>query len=417
MSSTPFSSSKETQDLLLSAYAEVSAGASLQNDALYHRLEQLADLPDEAFRAKAPIGGAQEHHSPLKRRVRWHQQTLKAMGLIERDEAAGRGSWRITLKGRKTLTPAQGTSVLLGYSTDLGVALWAASSSVFARIDEPITLCLTSPPYPLAVPRAYGNPTVAQYTDFVCEILEPIVRHLVPGGSVCLNISNDIFETGLPSRSTYRERLVIALEDRLGLHKMDEFPWINPSKPPGPLRWASISRQQLNMTWEPVYWLTNDPKLCKSDNRRVLQQHTQKHLELLRQGGENRTCTSGDGAYRIRPGSFSGLTEGRIPRNVLTYSHAEPEKARMRRMAREQGLPVHGAMMPRALARFLIQFLTMPGDLVVDPCGGWGTTGAAAEELGRRWLLTEIMGEYVLGGANGFRDRPGFEEFGAAGGA
>ena len=58
--------------------------------------------------------------------------------------------------------------------------------------------------------------------------------------------------------------------------------------------------------------------------------------------------------------------------------------------------------MPLALAEFLVGFLTAPGDLVVDPFGGWFTTAAAAEKLGRRWLSTEMMAEYAQLGASRF---------------
>lgn len=399
---------------VLSAYSDHGTGDSgaLSNTQLYEALKQAGnDFADQAVHQ--PVGRAQQSHNLLKRKFRWYQQTLKSLGLLERDEAR-RGVWQLTTKAREKLTPAPGSAVMLGFSTDLGLALWCASSSVFATLDEPITLCLTSPPYPLAAPRAYGNPTVAQYTDFVCELLEPIVKHLLPGGSVCLNISNDIFEAQSPARSTYRERLVIALEDRLGLHKMDELIWENPSKPPGPLQWASLSRQQLNTAWEPVYWFTNDPRLCRSDNRRVLQAHTEQHLKLLRQGGEKRSAVFSDGAYRVREGSFGAPTPGKIPRNILRFSHVERAKRETVRQAKAQGLPVHGATMPQALARFLVEFLTREGDLVVDPCGGWSTTGAAAQECGRRWLTTELMGEYVLGAANAFAQAPGFEQHGFA---
>ena len=124
------------------------------------------------------------------------------------------------------------------------------------------------------------------YIDWIRKMLAPVVRNLVPGGSICLNISNDLFEPGLPSRSLYRERLVIALCDRFGLRKMDELIWHNASKPPGPVRWASIERSQLNVGYEPVYWFTNDPTRVRSNNRRVLQAHSDKHLKLINAGGE-----------------------------------------------------------------------------------------------------------------------------------
>ncbi|MBG6083085.1 site-specific DNA-methyltransferase [Rubrivivax gelatinosus] len=396
-------------DHVLDVYA--AAGGPVSNAALYQAVAGRAGLDRTEFERKEAIGRAGEQHSPLKRRVRWWQQSLRQLGLLER-KADERGVWSITPKGKRKLTPAAAGRVLLGFSTDLGVALWASSNSVFASLDEPIALCLSSPPYPLACPRAYGNPAAAEYVDWLCGLMEPIVKHLVPGGSICLNISQDIHEPGSPARSLYVERLVIALHDRLGLHLMDRLIWRS-NKAPGPVRWASISRQQLNVAYEPVFWFTNDPKLCRSDNRRVLQAHSERHLALIRRGGEQRTSEYGDGAYRLRHGSYGNETPGRILRNVIDVSNRCPERDRTRRQALAQGLPAHGATMPVKLAELLIEFLTEQGDLVVDGCGGWVTTGRAAENLGRRWLVTELMGEHVLGGALRFQDEPGFELYGS----
>jgi len=49
------------------------------------------------------------------------------------------------------------------------------------------------------------------------------------------------------------------------------------------------------------------------------------------------------------------------------------------------------------LPEFLIRFLTEPGDLVVDIFGGSGTTGEAAELLGRRWKSIDLDLNYVKG--------------------
>lgn len=233
---------------------------------------------------------------------------------------------------------------------------------------------------------------------------------MVQGGSLCLNISNDVFESGLPSRSMYVERLLLALHDRLGLHLMDRLIWENPSKPPGPIAWASKERVQLNVGYEPIYWLTNDPRHVRSNNRRVLEKHTEQHMKLIQAGGEQRTQTFSDGAYNLRPGRFGNTTEGRIPKNVLTFGHSCKDQRQYKRMARDAGLPPHGAPMPLKLASFLVEFLSESDDLVVDPFGGSFTTAKAAERLGRRWLSTECMLEYVLGGAQRFQDAPGFAQ-------
>jgi hypothetical protein len=59
------------------------------------------------------------------------------------------------------------------------------------------------------------------------------------------------------------------------------------------------------------------------------------------------------------------------------------------------GTRIHPARFPAELPRFFIDFLTDPGDLVVDPFAGSNTTGAVAEEMDRRWLAFEIKREYA----------------------
>lgn len=388
------------------AYAASATGA-LSNDELYAAVARRAGLEAKDVERKVPIGRAGAPRSPVLRQVRWKQQDLRKLGLIERVEGE-RGIWKLTDAGEKKLRRARPDVALLVFSTELGVAIWGSCRRVFPLLDQPIALCVTSPPYPLRQPRAYGNPPASQYVDFICGALEPIVAGLLPGGSLCLNVSNDIFEVGSPARSTYLERLVIALEDRLGLSLMDRLVWHNPSKPPGPVQWASLTRVQLNQSWEPVLWLTNDPQRVRSDNRRVLEPHSERHLRLMAGGGERRTAQFADGAYRIKPGSYGKPTEGRIPRNVLKIGHRCADQLRYRRDAAALGLPAHGAPMPLALAEFLVKFLSAPGDLVVDPFGGTLKTARAAENLGRRWLSTEWILDYLRAGAERFRDATGF---------
>lgn len=193
---------------------------------------------------------------------------------------------------------------------------------------------------------------------------------------------------------------------------MDSLVWSNPSRPPGPIAWASKSRQQLNAGYETILWMTNDASRVRSDNRRVLQPHSERHLKLIAAGGEKRVTSYGDGAHRVRHGSYGSATSGRIPKNVITQSHLCAHKQDLVKLARAANLPVHGATMPLALAKLVIEFLSEREDLVVDPCAGWLTTGKACEDLGRRYVLTEMMGEYVLGGSMAFRGAPGFEAFG-----
>jgi hypothetical protein len=50
---------------------------------------------------------------------------------------------------------------------------------------------------------------------------------------------------------------------------------------------------------------------------------------------------------------------------------------------------VHSAQKPESLMREMIEQFTDPGEVVLDPCAGSGTTGAAALRRGRRVILIE----------------------------
>lgn len=407
MSSTP-SSLKQLQlfSHVMHAYSAENSGV-MSNKDLYASVGSAVGASEEEIERKIPIGASCEKHSPFKRRVRWHQQTLRQAGILERVEGE-RGIWRFTQPAAKDLNSIEPTISVVGFSTELGVAILGSCDSVFASIDAPISLVVTSPPYPLTTARKYGNVPESAYVDWICKTIEPVVKNLVPGGSICLNVSNDIWMPGSPERSMYCERLLLALHDRLGLKLMDRLIWENPQKPPGPFQYASKQRTQLNVGWEPIYWLTNDPLKVRSNNRRVLQAHTEQHMALIKNGGETRTAQYSDGSYRVRPGSFGNVTEGKIPRNILKFGHRCASQSLYKRMAKEHGLPAHGAPMPLKLASFLVEFLSEPGDIVADPFGGSFTTALAAERLGRRWLSTEVMVEYVLGGRYRFQDAVGY---------
>lgn len=377
-----------------SAYA--TAGGGLSNEQLYRALERNAGASSGSIDHQPKRLGVNE----VKRAVRWHQQTLKQAGVIEKTGSL-RGHWRLTDHGKIKLREHVGETAIIAFSSSLGCAIWGRCEDVFASIDVPITLCVTSPPYMLRASRAYGNVKGEQaYIDFIVASLEPIVRRLKPSGSIALNISNDIFEHKSPARSLYRERLVLALHERLGLHKMDELIWFNASKAPGPTYWASITRQQLNVGWESIYWFSPNPRECASNNRRVLQPHTERHRKYLESGVRD-DKEYGDGAYRRRATSYPP-SSGRIPKNVLEFGHSCSSQRAYKAHARASGLPAHGAPMPLKLAKFLVEFMSAEQDLVVDPFGGSLTVGLAAEQTNRRWISTEIMLDYLEGAKSRF---------------
>lgn len=151
------------------------------------------------FSQHQPVGKDGVVHNLTKRKVRWYQQTLKQAGVIEN---VGRGQWRLTDNAEgKRLQPIASNLMLLGFSTRLGAAVVASCEDFFSMSHVEIDLVFTSPPYPLANARRYGNPTEQEYVDWLCDALTPVVNNLVDGGSICLNVGNDIFLPKTPARS------------------------------------------------------------------------------------------------------------------------------------------------------------------------------------------------------------------------
>lgn len=55
----------------------------------------------------------------------------------------------------------------------------------------------------------------------------------------------------------------------------------------------------------------------------------------------------------------------------------------------------HGCQMPEQLLGRIIRACSNPGDVVVDPFGGSGTTLVVAKKLGRQWLGFELSANYA----------------------
>jgi site-specific DNA-methyltransferase (cytosine-N4-specific) len=393
-------------DQIASLY-KANPDTPLLNVELYRMLSKHIGEGEDLFDKRVPVGRSGEKHNLARRAVRWSQQNLRRMGVIERI-AGERGVWRLTEDAKRGLHAAKPGVKVLGFRTDLGVAIFGSCTDVFKSMDVPITLVLTSPPYPLSSARRYGNPDEREIVDFILETLAPVIANLEESASLVLNLGCDIFMPGSPARSTYIERLVLALCDTFRLHLMDRLVWKNFAKPPGPIQWASRTRQQLNSGYESLIWMAKNPLLVKSDNRRVLEPHTEKHLKLIAGGGEKRVASYSDGAYRLKEGSFGNPTAGKIPRNVISRGQRCAYGIQYQKAASALGLPVHGAGQPLSVADFLIRFLTEEHDLVVDPFGGRQMVGLAAEMLNRSWICTENQLEYVRGSAELFRGKPGF---------
>jgi DNA modification methylase len=101
-----------------------------------------------------------------------------------------------------------------------------------------------------------------------------------------------------------------------------------------------------------------------------------------------------------------GDTERRRPNGKPTHEKiggetmcgADPRGRNARSVWTIQGEPcpdAHFAVYPSALPRRCILAGSKPGDVVLDPFGGSGTTGRVAVECGRNAILIELNPEYV----------------------
>jgi modification methylase len=62
---------------------------------------------------------------------------------------------------------------------------------------------------------------------------------------------------------------------------------------------------------------------------------------------------------------------------------------------KKDGVKVHPTQKPEALIYRILLACTKPGDVVLDPFFGTGTTGAVAKRLGRHWIGIERESDYI----------------------
>ena len=192
-----------------------------------------------------------------------------------------------------------------------------------------------------------------------------------------------------PVRSLYHFRLLLALCDELGFELCQEFFWYNPAKMPAPAEWVNVRRIRVKDSVEYIFWLSAS-KFPKADNSRVLQAYSKDMERLIRRGIKQTKRPSG---HNITT-KFSRDRGGSIPANLIQCGNNESNSQYIKQ-SKTLGKKIHPARFPAELPRFFIEFLTEPGDVVLDPFAGSNTTGAVAERLGRKWIAVEKSRTYA----------------------
>jgi len=194
---------------------------------------------------------------------------------------------------------------------------------------------------------------------------------------------------GAPIRSLYHFRLLLALCDELGFELCQEFFWYNPAKMPAPAEWVNVRRIRVKDSVEYIFWLSPSTS-PKADNSRVLQAYSKDMQRLIRRGIKQTKRPSG---HNITP-KFSRDRGGSIPANLIQCGNNESNSQYIQQ-SKKLGKKIHPARFPAELPRFFIEFLTDAGDLVLEPFAGSNTTGAVAEQLGRKWIAVEKSRTYA----------------------
>jgi site-specific DNA-methyltransferase (cytosine-N4-specific) len=273
------------------------------------------------------------------------------------------------------------------YATDLGAAFVADALEFMRELpEESVDLVMTSPPFALQRKKEYGNKDAHEYVDWFMPFAYEVHRVLRPTGSFVVDIGGS-WLPGKPTRSIYQYELLIRLAERFQLAQ--EFFWHNPAKLPSPAEWVTVRRIRVTDAVNPVWWMskTNTPK---ANNRRVLRPYSDSMKQLIAKGYQAKLRPSGHDIS----GKFQRDLGGSIPHNLLQISNTESNSAYLR-LCKLHGVKAHPARFPQALPEFFIKFLTEPTDVVLDIFAGSNTTGRAAEELGRRWLATDISDAYI----------------------
>jgi DNA modification methylase len=277
------------------------------------------------------------------------------------------------------------------YATAGGAAYLGDSLDLLKLLDsESVDLILTSPPFALTRKKEYGNAPEAEYVEWFMAFAAEFKRILKPSGSFVLDLGGAYLH-GAPVRTIYQFELLVRLCRELDFHLAQEFFHYNPSRLPAPTEWVNVRRIRVKDSVNVVWWLSvsREPK---ANNRNVLQPYSESMKQLMKNGYKAKLRPSG---HDISD-KFGRANGGAIPPNLLTLANTESNSAYLRR-CREAQVKPHPARFPAAFPEFFMNFVTDPGDLVLDPFAGSNTTGYVAETMGRRWLAFELREDYLTG--------------------
>lgn len=250
--------------------------------------------------------------------------------------------------------------------------------------DKSIKLVYGSPPYPNAE-RDYGVWKSSEYIEKISPFIEASVKKLRDDGFLVINIKANrekATSKTATKRSLVVEKLAIKLEEHWGLHCVDIEIWVKENPVPTGLRVACQDAYEQNL------WFSVSPKwtINLDDIRRPYESHSVKTYEGYEYKPRSNGLSYVRKNKRIQPHPL-----GALPTNIIQGGVS----------SRVLG---HQAAQPLYLPEKYIKATTRPGDLVVDPWMGSGTTGIAALTLKRKFIGFDLVELHVADAEKRFRE-------------
>jgi len=234
-------------------------------------------------------------------------------------------------------------------------------------------LIVTSPPYADQRKKTYGGIAPENYVKWFLPRSEELLRVLKPTGSFVLNIKEKV--TG-GERHPYVLELILALRKQ-GWLWTEEYIWHKRNCHPG--KWPNRFRD----AWERCLQF-NKSRRFKMRQDEVMVPMGDWAKTRLRHLGKNDV---------IR---FDSQVESGFGKNISKWIGREMAyPSNVLHFATECSNKHHSATFPSALPEWFIKLFTEPGDWVLDPFTGSGTTNHVAESLGRNSLGIDTVAEYV----------------------
>ncbi len=240
--------------------------------------------------------------------------------------------------------------------------------------DDNVDLTVTSPPYDDL--RRYDTPTPLDLTALGQQLL----RVTKPGG-VCAVVIGDASHGFAKSLSSFR--LAVTWCDRLGWRLFETCLYQRHGRP-GPW-WRTrfrVDHEYIHLFFKPSGFNGDRPKTFHKDLLFIPTRHAG---EKVSRAPHRRAALKDRGMkdWNVPPPTVQPL---QCRGTVWPYAASSAEGNR--RKSR------HPATMPDRLAADLIRCFSDPGDLVLDPLMGSGTTCAMAARLGRRYLGVDVSAAY-----------------------